>query len=196
MNKELLQKNFEDRGFTVRFFETGAEAKDYLCSKLTARSIGFGGSVTLKELGLYEALSEKNVVVWHHRIWGDEIKDLASHAKIYLTSANAVAETGQIVNIDGAGNRLAMTLWGPEQVYYLVGKNKIVSDLSAALDRAKNVATPKNAYRLGAKTPCGVKGDRCYQCNSKEKLCRLTLIMDGAPHTPSEILFINEELGY
>ena len=81
MNKELLQKNFEDRGFTVRFFETGAEAKDYLCSKLTARSIGFGGSVTLKELGLYEALSEKNVVVWHHRIWGDEIKDLASHAK-------------------------------------------------------------------------------------------------------------------
>lgn len=197
MDRELLRKNFEKRGFSVRFFDTKEEAKQYFVEKFDRRSIGFGGSATLREMGLFEALSEKNAVVWHNYNFSNEIKDLASHAKVYICSANGVAETGQIVNIDGAGNRLAMTLYGPDELYFVIGRNKVVPDLDAALWRAKNIATPKNCQRFGVKTPCAVKGDKCYNCDSPAKMCRLTLIMDGpSAKAKTELVFIDEDLGF
>ncbi len=148
MNYEELKKNFESHGFMTRYFETGEQAKNYLVENIQGRTVGFGGSFTVREMGLFEALSEKNVTVWHHHIAGDEVKQLASQTKIYITSANGVSKTGEIVNIDGSGNRIAMTLYGPEKVYYVIGKNKIADDLQGALYRAKNIACPKNAQRL------------------------------------------------
>ena len=111
----------------------------------------------MKEMGLFEALQQKNVVVWHNKIPGRSVRKLANSADIYISSANAVTETGELVNIDGTGNRVAMTAFGPQSCYYIIGRNKITANISDAYSRCKNVAVPLNARRLGAKTPCVVK---------------------------------------
>lgn len=197
MNEALLKKNFERHGFDTAFFPTKEEAAAYLADRIQGRSVGFGGSVTVREMGLYDILAQNNVCVWHHRIKSEDARQLAAHTRIYISGANAVSETGEIVNIDGVGNRIAMTLYGPEKVYYVVGRNKITPDLESALYRAKNVASPLNARRYQAKTPCAAKADRCYDCDSPERICRATLILDRAPNRLiSEILFIDEDLGF
>lgn len=197
MNQEILQKNFAKHGFETSFFETKEEAVAYLVEKIQGRTVGFGGSITVREMGLYDALAKNNICAWHHRIPGDETRHLAAKTRIYITSANAVSETGEIVNIDGTGNRVTMTIYGPEKCYYVVGRNKITPDRASAIDRAKNVAAPKNAKRFGVKTPCAIKADRCYDCDSPDRICRATVIMDRVPNqTPSELVFINEDLGY
>ncbi len=190
-------RNFERHGFTVKHFPSGAEAREYLTESLTGRTIGFGGSITLRQIGLFDALAKNNSVIWHHHAASEEVRRLATAAKVYITSANAVSRTGEIVNIDGAGNRLAASIYGPDQVYFVVGHNKITADLPAALHRAKNVAAPRNAQRFGLKTPCAVKADRCYECDNPERICRCTLVIERAPNRlKSEIIFIDEDLGY
>ena len=197
MDYNEIRKNFEKHGFITQLFATKEEARDYLSNELKGRAIGFGGSVTLKEMGLYEALQQNNVVIWHNRIESLEVRELASHASIYITSANAITESGEIVNIDGRGNRVAMTSYGPETCYYVVGKNKITKNIEQAIYRSKNVAAPLNAKRVGAKTPCAVTGDKCSDCNSPGRICRITTIIEYPPLGMNcEIIFIDEELGY
>ncbi|WP_310603998.1 lactate utilization protein [Anaerosporobacter sp.] len=192
-----IRKNFEKHGFITQLFASKEEARDYLSSKLQGRTIGFGGSVTLKEMELYEALQQNNVVIWHNKVASMEVRNLASNASIYITSANAVTQLGEIVNIDGTGNRVAMTSFGPETCYYVVGKNKITKNIEQAIYRSKNVASPLNARRVGVKTPCAIKGDKCYDCNSPDRICRITTIIERPPMGMNcEIIFIDEELGY
>lgn len=196
MDYTTIRHNFEYHGFSTQLFSTGEEARDYLVNTLQWQTIGFGGSVTLREIGLFDALLAKNIVVWHNKVFSEDVRRLANAASIYITSANAIAETGQIVNIDRTGNRVAMTAFGPKVCYYVVGKNKIMPTLAEALDRAKNVAGPQNAKRVRAKTPCATKGDRCYNCNTPERVCRMTMIMDRPPYgMQSEIIFIDQDLG-
>jgi len=208
-----MVRQFERHGFTVRSFATGAEARDYLVETIRGRTVGFGGSVTVRQLGravtlgwsasvtgrhlcLTEALGKRNAALSHHEVATEAVRRLANMAKIYITSANAVSRTGEIVNIDGSGNRLSGSMFGPEKVYFLIGRNKVTPDLHAALHRAKNVASPMNARRLGLKLPCAA-GDRCYDCDSPQRICRCTLITERAPnHIASEIIFIDEDLGY
>ena len=103
---------------------------------------------------------------------------------------------GRIVNIDGFGNRLAATLYGPKKVYMIVGENKLADTLDAAMDRIKNVSCPRNAKRLNLKTPCAVLG-RCTDCSSPDRMCHATLILDRKPNAhPMEILLVAQELGY
>lgn len=197
MDFAAIRANFENHGFATQFFQTKEQARDYLVHALDRRAIGFGGSVTLEEMGLFEALSEKNAVVWHNRVNAREVRRLENQATVYITSANAVTEGGVIVNIDGTGNRLAMTAFGPEVCYYVVGKNKITKNIEEALYRCRNVAAPPNARRVGAKTPCAVKGDKCYDCNSPDRICNITMITERAPRgMKSEVIFIDEILGY
>ncbi|MEA4955404.1 MAG: lactate utilization protein [Pseudoflavonifractor sp.] len=185
-------------GFAVSRFATGKEAADYLDGKLDGRTIGMGGSVTLQELGLYDRLAAHNTVHWHWSPEGPDARAASRTAQVYLTSANALAETGEIFNIDGHGNRVAATLDGHEEVYFVVGANKIAPDADAALFRARNVAGPKNAQRLGRKTPCAAKGDRCYDCNSPERVCGVLVTLwrrpVGIPY--AEVVLVGEELGY
>lgn len=197
MDYSQIRQNFEKHGFTTQFFSTKEEASRYLSDALQNQTIGFGGSETLKEMGLFEELQQTNVVVWHNKIPGIQVRKLANCADIYITSANAVTETGEIVNIDGTGNRVAMTAFGPNMCYYIVGKNKIRTNLTDAYERCKNVAAPLNTKRLGFKTPCAVKGDKCYDCNSPERICRIVSIIERVPlGMKCEIIFVNEELGY
>lgn len=200
MDIETLKKNFEDHKFHTSFFETKEEAAAYLKEKIHGEQVGFGGSVTLQEMGLYDILKEDNDMAWH---WRDdmpaaEARKKAMGSTVYILSANGVAETGELVNIDGTGNRVAASLFGPKRVFYIVGKNKIAPDFSGALKRAKNIACTRNAVRLGVATPCGARADdHCYNCSSPARICNATVILERPMNgMETEIVFINEELGY
>lgn len=195
MQLERLMKNLKDRGFVVSHFSTGEEAAAYLDREIDHTTVGVGGSMTVQELGLIPKLEAHNQVFWH---WNGETLENAMHASVYLTSANGVAETGEIINIDGTGNRVASTLFHKDVVYIIVGTNKIAEDYDKALWRARNIASPKNAQRLGRKTPCAEKGDRCYDCRSPERICRGLVVLweplKGVGKT--EIVIVDQELGY
>ena len=163
-----VKQNLEARGFRVSVFATAAEAADYLDSAIDNTSVGFGGSVTLEQMGLYERLERHDRVNWHWRptVDGADARQAAMTAEHYITSVNGLAETGELINIDGTGNRVASTLYGHKKVWFVVGRNKLAPTYEEALWRARNIAAPKNAQRLGRKTPCAVKADHCYDCKS------------------------------
>jgi len=117
--------------------------------------------------------------------------------KIYLTSINALSETGELVNIDGTGNRVAGALFGHEKVYFVAGINKVVPTLEDAIWRARNIAAPKNAMRLGLRTPCAKKGDRCYDCSSPDRICNGMMIhFKKMNDIDMEIVIINKQIGF
>lgn len=196
MDYQVLKKNFEDHRFQTAYFETKEEAVAYLKEKVNGTTVGFGGSVTSQEMGLYELLGENNTVYWHWINPGRETLEKAQSAEVYILSANGVAETGEIVNIDGTGNRVATSIFGPKKVYYIVGKNKIAPDIMSAIKRAKDIAAAKNAVRLNRKTPCAATGE-CHNCNSPERICGVTVIVERpSAGMEVEVLFVNEEMGY
>lgn len=197
INYQNLKGNFESHGFTTSYFETKNDAAEYMKKSIKNTKVAFGGSVTIEEMGLYDLLSENNDVIWHWIEPGKDTLAKAKEAEVYICSANGISETGEVVNIDGTGNRVSMNAYGPQKIYFIVGKNKIEPDLEKAIYRAKNIAAPKNAQRLKKKTPCAVCADKCYNCNSPERICHTTLIIDRPSNNIiTEIVFVNEELGY
>ena len=192
---ETVKTNLESRCYTVKVFATGAEAAAYINSVVDNTTVGIGGSMTVQSMGLYESLSAHNQVFWHW-VSGPEAHAQASVAQVYLTSANGLSENGEIINIDGAGNRVASTLFGHQKTYFIIGKNKLAPTFDEALWRARNIAGPKNAQRLGKKTPCAVNGDRCYDCQSPERICR-GLVVNWGPMMgkEAEVILVDENLG-
>lgn len=196
---EKLTENLKKHGFEVSYYGTGAEAVKALTEKIQGKTVGIGGSKTIEALGLYEALGEANQVFWHWKQPVSEARANATAAQVYLTSANGVAETGEIINIDGDGNRIAAAQYGHEAVYIIIGVNKIAPDFESALRRARNIAAPLNARRLNRKTPCALAEDmKCYDCDSPERICRGLSVfyrkLGGVDKC--EVIIINEELGY
>ena len=152
-NFEQVQKNLEARGYTVRAFAAAAEAAAYLDGAIDGRTVGFGGSVTLQAMGLYDALAAHNDGDLALEAGGGQARRAASGRQVYLTSANGLAETGEIINIDGAGNRVAGTLFGHEKVYFVIGRNKLAPTYDEALWRARNVAAPTTPSGWGRRPP-------------------------------------------
>ena len=197
---ENLKKQLEANGFTVSVFASGEDAASYLNREIDGKTVGMGGSMTITGLGLKESLGSHNTLYSHGFTPGDpaEVQKLAADAEIYLLSANAIAEdTGEILNIDGTGNRAASSLFGHKKVYFVAGKNKVSPDFHSALHRLRNVVAPKNAQRLGRRTPCAAKGDRCYNCNSPDRICRgLVVHYRKMNSMDMEVVLIDQELGY
>ena len=195
---EKTRKNLENRGFRAHVFATGAEAADYLAQTLHNTCIGIGGSVTIDEIGVYDRLSADNDVIWRWKKPTPDSRERGAAAETFLCSANGVSETGEIVNIDGYGNRVAPTIYGPQRVFLFVGKNKIAPDLNGAIDRARNIAAPLNARRLNRHTPCAVGEPRCHDCRSPEKICGVMTVFFMPPTSIKEfhVLLVNEDLGY
>lgn len=193
--KDVLEKN----GFVVKIFETAAEAADYLDREIDNTTVGQGGSLTVSRMGIMDRLAKHNQV-WSH--WNvpegmskDDVLQKAMVTDAYLCSVNGLAETGEIINIDGTGNRVAACLFGHKRLYYVVGKNKIAPTYDEALWRARNIAAPLNAKRLGRKTPCAVDG-KCHNCSSPERICRgLTVTWKAMMGLHTEVLLVNEDLG-
>ena len=201
MNFYDVEKVLTKKGYSVVCFETKEEATEYLARSVENKTVGFGGSVTLREMGLYEALSEKNRVLWHWNVpeGADPaaLRREAALADVYISSVNGLAETGEIINIDGTCNRVSATLYGHERVIFVVGKNKLAPDYESALWRARNIAAPRNAQRLGVKTPCAVRAEKCYNCKSPDRICRaLSVLWEKPGGARFEIVLVNEELGY
>ena len=198
MNFDHLREKLEKNGFAVSVFATGEEAAAYLNEQIDQRTVGMGGSMTIAELGLRESLH--NVVFSHGFTPAPpaQVQQLAAGAEVYLLSANGIAgDTGEILNIDGTGNRVSSSLYGHRKVYLLAGRNKISPNFHSALQRVRNVVAPKNAQRLGRKTPCAAKGDRCYDCDSPERICRgLVVLYKKMGSMDMEVVLVDQELGY
>ena len=197
---EALKQKLERNGFEVSVFSTAREAADYLNREIDGRIVGCGGSQTLKEMGLYNSLSAHNTLFYHGVTPGDPKVTMryAMSADVYLLSANAIAEdTGEILNIDGTGNRISSSLYGHQKVYLVAGRNKVSPDFQSALWRLRNVVAPHNAQRLGRKTPCAARADRCYDCDSPERICRgLVVLWRKMTAMDMEVVLVDEDLGY
>ena len=198
---DKVEKNLKERGYQVRCFDTAQEAARYLDEQIDGRTVGIGGSVTMDQIGIYPMLEKHNTVYWHLRMpqgmTDAEVRAKENAAEIYLSSVNGLAETGEMINIDGRCNRVASIFYGHEKVYLVIGENKLEKDYDSALYRARNVAAPRNARRVGANTPCAVNMDRCYDCSSPDRICRGLSVLWGKPiGSEFEILLIHEGLGY
>lgn len=201
MDFTKVKTALEERGYAVTVFESKEDAAKYLNEQIDGTSVGFGGSLTLRELGLFESLPTHNEL-WSHwaapeGMTSAETLAKAAGTEVFLTSVNGLAETGEIINIDGTGNRVASTLFGHKKVYFVVGRNKLAPTYDEALWRARNIASPKNAQRLGVKTPCAVRGDKCYDCKSPARICRgLVVLWERMKSCEMEVVLVDEELGY
>lgn len=196
MNIEKTIKNLEKRGYKASYFASSDAAVCYLRDNIKNTSVGIGGSVTANTLGLHRLLAEENTVYSHHLIPGNETIAKANSAEVYITSANAISEDGEILNIDGRGNRLAAQVFGDKRLYIVAGVNKICPDFMSALERARNVASPLNCQRLNLNTPCRADG-KCHDCHSADRICN-ALLVHWAPMRgmDTEVVLIGEELGY
>lgn len=191
MSEELCKRAVEGltkRGFEAVYVKTAAEAAELVMKEAeTAASVGWGGSESVKALGVRERLAAA----------GKEIRDHELVMDLFLLSANALTADGRIVNIDGRGNRVAASIAGPKRVVYVIGRNKIVDGgIDAAIARIKREACPPNCRRLGKKTPCAVTGV-CADCDSPDRICKVTAVFDRKPTGISALaIVVDENLGY
>ncbi len=200
MDAEKLQRSLKARGWDFKHFATGDEAADYLAGELSGASVGIGGCGTADAIGLYDKLKAVCPdVAWH---WKEE-DQLAARMRAmttdaYVCSANAIAETGEIVNIDGMGNRIAATTFGHKRLYIVAGKNKVCPDLESAIHRARNVAAPLRARSMGMNTPCTRSEElKCYDCSAAERVCcAMTILMHKMMGMDKcELILIDQDLG-
>lgn len=202
MNVEKTIKALEKNHYKVSYFKSPEEAADYIDGKIDGKTVGFGDSTTMMKMKLYDRLSTHNEVYDPNQSTdNDEFLAIAKKCldtEVYLTSVNAVSETGEMVNIDGTGNRVAGSLFGHDKVYFVVTTSKIEESLEKAIWRARNVAGPMNAKKYDLKTPCVIKGDRCYDCASHDRICNTLNIylkkMNDIDEV--EVVLIDGKLGF
>jgi len=197
---ESLKKN----AFTAQYFPDRDKAIEYIKSIVSsAKTIGIGGSMTATQLGLQDIFVGLGKEVYNHNLPGLtppeklEIMRKAILTDVYFCGANAITINGEIVNIDATGNRVGTMLFGPKKVIVVAGRNKIIEgDITFAIKRVKDWASPPNAKRLNFKTPCAETGF-CSNCNSPDRICRIITIIERKPRlTDFEVILINEDLGF
>ena len=207
MQNNLIEdtiKALENHGFVAEFFENRTD----LCNRVldlanVTSTVAIPGTVTVRELGLPELLSDKGCSVidrWNSSAKTQEEKKQeilkTLEADFFVTSANAVTATGEIFNIDGVGNRVAAMAWSKGDIIYIIGVNKIVPTLQDAFVRVKKIACPMNARRLNMQTSCALT-DKCADCNSPQRFCRVSQVVERAPLDRKAYIFVlNEDLGY
>lgn len=197
--KNALKKN----GFDAHFFSTGEDAKKGIMDIISGyQTFGVGGSDTVRSLGILDELSSMGKTVYDHWEKGLSPEEIMNYrlnqgrSECFLCSANAISVTGEIVNIDGAGNRVAASMFGPKKVVIIAGMNKVTADLDSAMKRAKEVAAPLRAKDFNIKTPC-VETGICSDCHSPQRICNITTIFHRKPMLiEMSIILVNERLGY
>jgi hypothetical protein len=195
--------NLDKHGFTARLVDHTEAARDWIL-ELAGHfgSFGVGGSETVRRLGLIERLKEMGKTIYDHwqpGLSAEEIHQVRldqGRADCFLCSANAVSLTGEIVNVDGAGNRTAAMTFGPRQVVIVAGMNKVAADLGAALRRVQEMAAPMRARSLKRATPCAETG-LCTDCSAPQRICRITTILHRCPMTtPVAVVLVRQSLGF
>lgn len=205
-HEQKCQKAVESlgrNGFVALYCSTLQEAADYIATEAgEALSVGFGGSMSIADLGVGPILREQGKEILNHSQPGLskeerlEIMRRQLTCDLFLSGCNALTLNGELVNIDATGNRVAAMFFGPRKVIVVAGRNKLVDGTAQdAVTRVKNRATPPNARRLNFNTPCARTGF-CSNCNSPDRLCRVTTIIDRKPRfTDVRVLVVNSDLG-
>ena len=159
-------------------------------------SVAMGGCTTAHEIGLINVLEEGNYdYINREKMTPRESLMAAYDADVFLSSANAITSDGIMVNIDGNSNRVSCIAQGPRKVVFIVGMNKVCSDLDSAMKRARNVAAPANAQRFEVKTPCKEAG-KCFDCKSPDTICCQFLITRYSRHEGRiHVILVNDNLG-
>ncbi len=191
------------KGFKAQYIPNRVQALEAILKIIPKKAVvGIGGSITVREIGLIEALTRRGTPVIHH--WREglsseenfRIRRMEITSDIFISSCNAITINGKIICADAVGNRVAALSFGPKKVIVVAGINKIVSSIEEAIWRIKNIATPMNAKRLNLKIPCAEKG-YCTNCNSINCPIRIMLIIDKPPKmTEYHVIIVGEELGY
>lgn len=199
---ETIIKNFAKRGIEGYYCADRAAALEKAMDLIAIGStVAWGGSVTLGEIGIFDALkdSELELIDRASATTPRERKEIYAKtvcADYYLTSSNAITLDGELINIDGTGNRVACIVTGPDNVIIIAGMNKIVTDVDAGISRVRNFAAPPNVQKLGVKTPCAVTG-KCEDCLSPDCICCQILITRKSKFPNRlKVILVGEELGF
>lgn len=199
---DSIIEKFNKRGIEGYYCENAEEALLTAKRFLTPGcSISWGGSQTLSEIGLLDELTASDYIIYDRNDAKTPEESAALYSKIVMTdyffmSSNAITLDGQLVNIDGKGNRVACLITGPKNVIIIAGMNKIVTDVQTGIERVRNMATPPNCVRLGSKTPCAEIG-RCANCLVDDCIC-CEIVITRKSKIPGRIkvILVGEELGY
>lgn len=195
-------KNLEKRQMEGYYCETSANAVEKIITLMPkGASIGWGGSMTLSDIGLMDVLKKTDYKLLDRDVPKSKEEQKIMYANIFnsdffLMSTNAITLDGELVNIDSRGNRVSFLCYGPENVIIVVGMNKVVSDVDSGIKRVHDIAAPANTVRLNKKTPCSVTG-RCGNCLSPDCICAHTVVTRFS-NIPKRIkvVLVGEELGY
>ena len=199
---KLAIKALKENEFEAYYADNSQKALDKVMSLISkGDKVGIGGSCTVREVGIEDALKKRGNTVYAH--WGDltveekvKQRKLALNSDVYLASSNAITLKGQLVNIDGTGNRVAAMVFGPKKSIIVAGANKIVDTLEEGFARIRTIASPLNATRQNLNTPCRTIG-KCTDCNTPDNMCRVSVVVEKKPKGIDMIVIIvGENLGY
>ena len=199
--KTMIQ-NMEKRQMKGYYCETKEEALALVKELIPAgASVGWGGSVTLDETGIKAALIDGDYEVYNRDLAKTAEEQKKVYGQIcgcdyYFMSTNAITLNGELVNIDGRGNRVAFLCFGPENVVVIAGMNKVVTDVEDGFKRVRNMAAPPNTVRLNRNTPCAKTG-KCGDCLSSDCICS-SMVITRRSQIPGRlnVILVGEELGY
>lgn len=197
---DTIIKNLESRNMEGYYVSSKKEAAEKVISLMKkGSSVSWGGSATLTEAGVIEAVyNNGNYNIIDRDKAEDRRKAMieALSCDYFLMSTNAITFDGQLVNIDGLGNRTAALIFGPENVIIVAGMNKCAADLDSAMARARNKAAVTNTLKFGLSTPC-TKTGRCYNCKSPETVCcQFVTTRFSKIKNRIKVILVGEELGY
>jgi len=200
---EISVKNLKENGFDAIFVPNTTEARTIILDRFSSYdSYGVGGSDTIRKIGILEDLKAMGKTIydhWQEGLSGEENLDIRlkqGRCDCFFCSANGISLTGEIVNVDGVGNRTNAMTFGPKKVVMVAGMNKMVPDLAAAIKRVHDIAAPMRAKSLEMQTPCAETGI-CNDCKSPQRICRVTTILHRRPMlTDMTVILINERLGF
>ncbi len=198
---ETIIKHLQKRGMEGYYYADSKSAVQKALSLIPEGStVTWGGSESIKECGLVEALKDAPVTIWDRKdVKPEDMKAFylkAFSANVYLMSSNAITLDGQLVNIDGTGNRIAALTYGPDRVILIVGMNKVCPDLESAITRVHNVAAPPNCMRLNIENPC-TKDGICHNCLSPTKICNMLHVMHFNRFPGRiQVVLVGEQLGF
>ncbi len=200
--KEALEGNNFEVFIADNAVDAGHQVLEKILPRTGAKNVSWGGSMTFIATGLFDSIKDNPGLevlnTFNKNLSPEDALELRRQAllvDLFITGTNAVTETGELVNLDMFGNRVAGITFGPKNVVILVGRNKIVPDLEAAMVRIKDYVAPTNAMRLNKKTPC-VKTSCCEECKSPDRICNSwTITQKSFPKGRIKVVLINEDLG-
>jgi L-lactate utilization protein LutB len=198
----LLVENLRKRHFDAVYCKTKEDALQMALQMVPeGATVGWGGATSAMQIGLMDALNNGN----YNALDRDKCKTQEEREQllkdclfsdVFLTGANALSLDGQMVNIDGQGNRVSAIIYGPKSILVIAGMNKVMDDLDSAINRARTVAAPMNQQRFGHNNPCNITGS-CTDCKTETCICNhIVVTRHCRPTGRIKFILVGEALGF